>query len=278
MVNTFSEREPRQSGRAGELRIVTCRGVYYHWADHGTGWNGMSGRRRARGRARRGNATIIETYRALRGAYGPQRWWPVTEPGELEPAYTGGPRTPVQVFEVAAGAVLTQNTAWKNAAAAIVNLNRAGKLDPAAISEIDERELAGMIRSSGYYNQKARRLKALAAFFAGAGEVTREALLELDGIGPETADSIMLYAFGKPYFVVDAYTRRIFGRIGVLAGGERYEDIREMFEAGLPRRVSLYREYHALIVEHGKRSCRRIPLCDGCVLSGRCAGGTSRFS
>ena len=228
----------------------------------------MSERDQARNRVKRGNTILIETYRKLRSAYGPQRWWPVTPPGGFEPIYTGGPRTPAQVFEVVVGAVLTQNTAWKNAARAIINLNRANVLDPADIRDIDVGKLAHLVRPSGYYNQKSRRLKTLAVFFAGAGEVTREALLDLDGIGPETADSIMLYAFGKPYFVVDAYTRRIFERIGVLVGGEPYEKIRETFEARLPRRVSLYQEYHALIVEHGKRSCRRVPLCSACVIAG----------
>lgn len=247
--------------------------AYYLEVDYVMGESSMSERKRTRGRGKRVNSVFIQTYRALRSAYGPQRWWPVTPPGAFEPAYTGGPRTPAQVFEVAAGAVLTQNTAWKNAARAITNLNRAGILNPVGIRDIDVGKLAYLVRPSGYYNQKARRLKTLAVFFAGAGKVTREALLDLDGIGPETADSIMLYAFGKPYFVVDAYTRRIFERIGALAGGEPYEKIRGALEADLPRRVSLYQEYHALIVEHGKRSCRRVPLCGACVIAGCCASG-----
>lgn len=226
--------------------------------------------------ADRRSSQLIEIYRVLRRAYGPQRWWPVTPPGELVPVYTGGPRTPAQVFEVAVGAVLTQNTSWKNAARAVINLNRAGKLDPAAIGKIDEGELAALIRPSGYYNQKARRLKVLAEYLSRATEVTRGGLLDLAGIGPETADSIMLYAFGKAYFVVDAYTRRIFSRVGVIDGRSPYEEIRSMFEANIQRRVSLYREYHALIVEHAKRSCKRNPLCKSCNINRFCDRGRGK--
>ena len=233
----------------------------------------MARSRRAKERTEGDSGLYIDIYRALRRAYGPQRWWPVTPSGALEPAYTGGPSTPAQVFEVAAGAVLTQNTAWKNASRAIVNLNRAGRLDPEAICGIDEAELAELIRPSGYFNQKARRLKILARHLAAAERITREGLLDLEGIGPETADSIMLYAFGEPYFVVDAYTRRIFERIGVIDGASPYEEIRKRFESNLPRRASLYREYHALIVEHGKRSCRRVLLCEHCTITGFCARG-----
>ncbi len=233
----------------------------------------MAERSRAARSADHRSSLLVAIYRTLRRAYGPQRWWPVTPPGGEAPEYIGGPRTPRQTFEVAAGAVLTQNTSWKNAARAIINLNRAGTLDPAAISGIGEGELAEIIRSSGYYNQKARRLKVLAGYLAGATQVTREGLLDLPGIGPETADSIMLYAFGKPYFVVDAYTRRIFSRIGVIDRGSPYEEVRGMFEANLQRRVSLYREYHALIVEHGKRSCKRRPLCETCIIDTFCEMG-----
>jgi endonuclease-3 related protein len=253
--------------------FVFGRGAYYHLVDRFGGGLTVAERSRAARYVDRRSSLLIAIYRTLRRAYGPQRWWPVTPPGGLAPEYTGGPRTTGQIFEVAAGAVLTQNTSWKNAACAIFNLNRAGKLDPAAISEIGEGELAALIHPSGYFNQKARRLKILAGYLAGTTHVTREGLLDLPGIGPETADSIMLYAFGKPYFVVDAYTRRIFSRVGVIDGGSSYEEIRGMFEANLQRRVSLYREYHALIVEHGKRSCKRNPLCETCIINGFCEGG-----
>ena len=213
---------------------------------------------------------FVEIYEKLLAAYGPQGWWPVTPPGEGKPRYTGGPRDQAQRFEVSAGALLTQNTSWLNASRAIESLNEAGLLSPGGIDATDERSLARLIRSSGYFNQKAKRLKVLARFFLEGGEVMREGLLALEGVGPETADSIMLYGFGKPFFVVDAYTRRIFDRLGLLDGRASYERIREIFEMALPRNVNIYKEYHALIVEHAKRSCRKRPLCGDCLLTSPC--------
>ena len=215
--------------------------------------------------------SFAEIYEALRRAWGPRRWWPVTPPGETRPAYTGGPRNDLQRFEVAVGALLTQNTSWSNAARAIESLNRTGAMSPGALDSIDEMALASAIRSAGYFNQKAKRLKTLAAFFLSREPVTRESLLALNGVGPETADSIMLYAFDAALFVVDAYTRRLFGRLGLVAALAPYEEIRGAFERNLPRRAAVYKEYHALIVEHGKRVCKKSPLCENCLLKSRCA-------
>jgi endonuclease-3 related protein len=215
----------------------------------------------------------MEVYEILLREYGPRRWWPVTAPGGTEPEYTGGPKSPLQRFEVAAGAVLTQNTAWANAAKAVTILNETGALTPEALCRLDEDELAEMIRSSGYYNQKARRLKALAAFFRDSDTVTRERLLSLNGIGPETADSIMLYAFSRLHFVVDAYTRRMFQRIGLIGEGMPYDEVQRRFEESLPESTALYQEYHALIVEHAKTVCRKDPICAECALSGKCEYG-----
>ena len=211
-----------------------------------------------------------EIYCKLLEAYGPQGWWPVTPPGGGEPRYTGGPGTEPQRFEVVVGALLTQNTAWRNASLAICNLNEAGLMAPAGIAFADRSRLARLIRAAGYFNQKAKRLRALARFFLEGNEVTREALLRLEGVGPETADSILLYGFGKAFFVVDAYTRRIFGRLGLVPKREPYELIRERFERALPRNVDIYNEYHALIVEHAKRFCRKRPHCSGCPLTFYC--------
>jgi endonuclease-3 related protein len=216
------------------------------------------------------NGRFVECYRILRRAYGPQRWWPVTPRGGTRPAYTGGPRNARQRFEVAAGAILTQNTAWTNAARAIESLNRLGAMSAAGIDALDERSLAGAIRSSGYFNQKAKRLKALAVFFLARRSVTREALLALNGVGPETADSIMLYAFDAPVFVVDAYTRRLFGRMGLIDPANSYEEIRKVLERNLPASVYVYKECHGLIVEHGKRICGSVPLCEKCLLRRLC--------
>jgi endonuclease-3 related protein len=214
----------------------------------------------------RENRVFRAVYELLRDVYGPQRWWPVTPRGEKTPRYTGGPRSDAQRFEVAVGAILTQNTAWTNASRAIEILNADGIVSPETICALDEVTLAGKIRCAGYYNQKARRLRTLAAFFRSGTPITREALLALEGVGPETADSIMLYAVGSPHFVVDRYTRRMFGRLGLVRPDDPYEEVRRAFERALPRRVSVYREYHALIVEHGKRLCRKSPLCEKCLL------------
>ncbi|MBN1165441.1 MAG: endonuclease III domain-containing protein [Candidatus Krumholzibacteriota bacterium] len=216
---------------------------------------------------------LREIYDALLGEYGPRKWWPVTPVGGSSPRYTGGPETEAQRFEVAVGALLTQNTAWENASRAIENLHRAGLLDPGALAATSREELAAVIKPCGYYNQKADRLKRLAALFAEGRNITREALLSLNGIGPETADSIMLYSYGERFFVVDAYTRRIFSRLGLVTGKESYEELRLLFERHLPRRIEVYQEYHALIVEHGKRFCRSRPLCSTCPLTRLCPAG-----
>jgi endonuclease-3 related protein len=166
--------------------------------------------------------------------------------------------------------VLTQNTAWVNAERAIEALHARRILTPRALESIALERLAGAIRSSGYYNQKAKRLKLLAAHFSRAGKITRESLLACSGIGPETADSILLYSFGVPIFVVDAYTRRVFGRLGLFDAASAYETIRSLFEDNVPRRAKLYQEYHALIVEHGKKSCKRVPDCGICAIKWLC--------
>jgi len=202
--------------------------------------------------------------------YGPQRWWPVTPAGETKPRYTGGPRSAVQRFEVAVGAVLTQNTAWSNAERAIEEMNRRGLMSPAALESVSERTLARVIRSAGYYNQKAKRLRTLAAFCRRTRKITRESLLALNGIGFETADSIMLYARGIPSFVVDAYTRRVFGNLGLIRSDAAYDEIRLAFERNIPRDAYVYKEYHALIVEHGKKTCKKKPICEKCFLKCLC--------
>jgi endonuclease III related protein len=209
---------------------------------------------------RRGNLSAM--YRALRAHFGHRHWWPGDTP-----------------FEVMVGAVLTQNTSWANVEKAISSLKRAQALSPRAIGGMPPARLAGLIRSSGYYNIKAKRLGALVSWFRArlAGrpgnargirtETLRAELLDINGIGPETADSILLYAFGRPVFVVDAYTRRVFHRHKWLRGDEKYDEIREMFESRLPRRVPLWNDYHAQIVAVGHHYCsRREPMCAECPL------------
>lgn len=188
------------------------------------------------------------------------------------------------MFEICAGAILTQNTAWTNVEKALKELGRAGLLSPEGIAACRLPRLERAIRSSGYFRQKARRLRefcerlfadhpeGLANWFAAApaGELRSE-LLSYRGVGPETADSMTLYAAGKPSFVIDAYTRRIGGRLG-LARGLSYEGWKELFEAALTPEVKVYNEYHALLVKLGKDFCRKTkPLCAACPLGRGCA-------
>jgi len=208
--------------------------------------------------------TFIQVYRRLHKAYGPQQWWPADD----------GP------FEVMAGAVLTQNTAWSNVERAIANLRRARALNARAILAAHPRRLAGWLKPSGYFNVKAKRLRAYCRWYQEQGGLKklqasptaelRAALLAVHGIGPETADSILLYAFARPVFVIDAYTRRIFQRLGLIDGDEGYETLRGQFERRIRKNVSRYNEYHALIVHHGKEVCRARPRCHTCCLAVVC--------
>ncbi|MDZ7372810.1 MAG: endonuclease III domain-containing protein [candidate division KSB1 bacterium] len=176
------------------------------------------------------------------------------------------------------GAILTQNTNWKNVEKAILALKQKGALRPESIAAMDQANLADTIRAAGYYNQKAERLRAFARFFleeyGGSVEamkcedpaVLREKLLRIRGIGRETADSILAYALGKPVFVVDAYTRRIFARHGWATPGAEYDEIRREVEGSLPADASLLGEFHALLVYIGQHFCRRQARCESCPL------------
>jgi len=178
------------------------------------------------------------------------------------------------------GAILTQNTAWTNVEKAIVNLKKNNLCEAKPLSMIPPERLAPIIKSSGYYNQKARRLICFAHWYLEQGgyqklfelpsDVLRQALLKVNGIGEETADDIVLYAFQKPYFVIDSYTRRIFSRLGQLAEKEKYQRCQEHFHGALNPDVELFQEYHALIVIHAKRHCLKKPACNGCPLAQQC--------
>jgi endonuclease-3 related protein len=210
--------------------------------------------------------SLIRIYKMLREHFGPGNWWPGETP-----------------FEVMVGAILTQSAAWTNVEKAISNLKDADALDPYAISKMDIRKLRRLIRPCGYYNQKAKKLKAFIRFYLAEPlcgspermarippEDMREQLLNINGIGPETADSIMLYALEKPVFVVDAYTRRIFYRLGFTRERATYDEIQEFFMRNLPEEIELYNDYHAQIVNLGKEYCRKKPRCDACPLSDIC--------
>ncbi|BCR03586.1 endonuclease III [Desulfuromonas versatilis] len=210
-----------------------------------------------------------EVFERLAAHFGPLHWWPAETP-----------------FEVLVGAVLTQNTAWTNVEKAIANLKQAGALGPAELRGFARAQLEELIRPAGFFRQKAERLQlalehlfeyhrgSLERLLAQPLETARRELLSLKGIGPETADSILLYAGSHPSFVVDAYTRRLFERLGVLSGAESYEAIRSRFMTRLPHDSDLFNEYHALIVEQCKTLCRkRAPRCRPCPLLEVCPFG-----
>ncbi len=205
--------------------------------------------------------TLQTIYRRLFDHFGPQHWWPGETP-----------------FEVAVGAILTQNTAWANASQAVEGLKKAGLLNPRRLEKIPQQALARRIRSSGYFNQKAKRLKVFVRYlnhnYAGsmvrlkkpALKQLREELLALNGIGPETADSILLYALKKSTFVVDAYTKRFLARHSWISWKASYDEIQSLFLKKLPRKVSSFNEYHALVVALGKNLCQTHPKCHLCPL------------
>jgi endonuclease-3 related protein len=209
-----------------------------------------------------------DIYNRLYKEYGQQRWWPTTLEGELHPSYPGGKVGDKERFEIIVGAILTQNTSWKNVEKAIIELNKAKVLSADGILKIRKDKLAKLIRSAGYYNQKAERLKIAAKFFDGRNDVSRDELLDVKGIGPETADSILLYAFEKPYFVIDAYTKRIFYRLGFKF--KNYDELQKIFMDRLGKNVKLFNEYHALLVELAKRHCKVKPECNWCCVSEIC--------
>lgn len=204
-------------------------------------------------------------YHQLMDRYGPQHWWPADEP-----------------FEVMVGAILTQSAAWLNVEKAIANLKTAKVLSPQELRRFSLPELAALIHPCGYYNAKARKLKALAHWlgdycdddlsklFANSRDQLRQQLLAVWGIGEETADSIILYAADKPIFVIDAYTRRIISRIGLAPDSNSYHAYQSLFMAHLPADAGLFNEYHALLVCLGKNACRRRPLCQQCCLHSIC--------
>ncbi len=215
---------------------------------------------------------IHQIYSILYKSFGPQGWWPTTLENELHPKHHGkSPKNDKERFEIIIGAILTQNTNWKNVEKAILNLNKAQLLDINKIKRINKNKLALLIRPSGYFNQKAERLKLIADFYSKNKNPTREELLAVKGIGPETADSILLYALGKPSFVVDAYTKRVFSRLGLCDGKCSYDELQELFRKNLPKKQKLFNEYHALLVELGKNHCKTKPICKDCPLKKLCS-------
>jgi endonuclease-3 related protein len=212
---------------------------------------------------KRKSKKLLQIYKKLLSAIGPRYWWPADSP-----------------FEVIIGAILTQNTSWKNVEKAIGALKEKNLLDPIRLYSLDEKNLAKTIKSSGFFNIKAKRIKNFMEFlferhqgrlkkmFSENAHSLRETLLKINGIGPETADSILLYAGEKPFFVVDAYTKRILSRHNLISKTAGYDEIQELFMKNLKNDVHIFNEYHALLVYIGKYFCKRVPICEKCPMKG----------
>jgi endonuclease-3 related protein len=219
--------------------------------------------------------TFREIYGLLLSSYGEQGWWPIG--GAYSPEFKGRQKGEAERLEICIGAILAQNTSWKNAERAVLRLRGEGALDRGRLGSMGEGEIAELIRSAGYYNMKARKIKE---FLGYPGDIDREGLLSVWGMGEETVDSILLYAYDVPVFVADAYSRRIFSRVGLCAEGATYGEVQGLVHSAMPRDCKSLNEYHALIVEHAKRHCRAKPECAGCPLGricpGRCTPGLGR--
>ncbi len=215
---------------------------------------------------------IIKIYEKLYQFYGPQGWWPLINHDGINPTKTGAirgyhpenydlPTKRNQIYEIILGAILTQNTSWLSAEMALFNLNELNVIEPEKLMELDDETLKSAIRCAGFLNQKAIYIKEITKFFISLnGKIpTRKELLTVKGVGNETADSILLYAYKQPQFVVDAYTKRIFVHLGIVNENIKYMELKELFESNIPEDVSIYQEYHALIVEHAKRYYSKKP-------------------
>jgi len=224
---------------------------------------------------------IKQIYNTLLKSYGKQGWWPIVNDKILLCEYhNNAPRNESDALEICFGAILTQNTNWKNVEKAIIQLNKNQLINIRKIIKINNKKLASIIKSSGYHNQKAIKLKNfcnyinknyngnLKRLFSNDIQVLRNELLVINGIGPETADSIILYAAKKPIFVIDAYTKRIMNRIGYKE--ETYDDLQNLFMNNLDKNEKLFNEYHALLVELGKNICKKEPLCNMCPINEMC--------
>ena len=220
---------------------------------------------------------ILELYNRLYEFYGAQCWWPTTIDGDIHPTYNGKKLTNKSRYEIAVGAILTQNTNWKNVEKAIANLNKYNLLDPNKIINSSDKIIEDMIKPSGYYKLKTKRLKSLTKWWLKNNEKIltapkdsenlnfwRNAILSVCGVGQETADCILLYCYDFPTFVVDAYTKRIMNRHMGVSFNIKYEDLRIFFMENLPVDVKLYKEYHALLVLSARETCKKdecLPKC-----------------
>lgn len=221
-------------------------------------------------------------YRTLFRRYGTQGWWPVLNTKTGLSVYGGSSCLNSQkMFEICIGAILTQNVAWKNVEKSLYQLKKAKLLSPRDLNSAEHDVVAALIKSSGYFNQKTIKIKNFLEWFKTFNysfrqlekmdtQILRNELLSVKGIGPETADSILLYALGRKIFVVDAYTKRVFTRLGLVDENWNYDEIQQFFHKKIPSEIEYYNEYHALIVVHGKDVCKNRPSCAECCLFSLC--------
>lgn len=218
----------------------------------------------------RGQAQLLELFSSLKESCPPDPTWPNGNWPTCGGFESAG-------FEIAVGSVLTQNTRWENVLMALERMQRAGLVSAAAVTSSSEEALTEAIRPAGFFRQKGATLRRLSACWLrwseGKAVPGRKELLSVKGIGPETADSILLYAFGEPEFVIDAYTKRLLSRLGWIDSKARYEEVKRFFEDRLDRDRDLYQRYHALVVQHCKTRCRKKPECSGCGLIELCCYG-----
>ena len=224
------------------------------------------------------NKDIYYFYKILLNNYGPQGWWPLMGHKGTNPTKTGAtqgyhpkdysfPKDNKEQFEIAVGAILTQNTAWTNVELALKNLYKAQLLNsPQRLLSSPIESLKELVKPAGYFNQKTKYLREMANFFIDLSNIpTRNELLNLKGVGNETADTILLYAFKQPSFIIDTYTKRFLEYHGLIESGSKYMDIQKLFQSNLSKEWKIYQEYHALIVEHGKSCFSKKPYLDNII-------------
>ncbi len=233
---------------------------------------------------------VEKIYSTLAHAYGRQGWWPVFSILTGRSEYgTGAPKNDEDRFEIVIGAILTQNIAWKNVEKGLEALKKNKILTPRKLHKADSELIASCIRPTGCFNQKTIKIKNFLNWFKSFNytfdklksmktPVLRDSFLEINGIGPETADSILLYAMNRKIFVIDAYTKRIFSRLNIIPHDETYNYYQEFFHKEFNGSVKKYNEYHALIVAHGKDICKNKPICSECSLSNICRYGLKIIS
>ena len=204
-------------------------------------------------------------YNLLLKEYGEQGWWPCNS--IYSQKFKDRERSQEEIFEIIVGAILTQNTSWTNVEKALSSLRKNNVLNRKKLVNLSDIELTQMIKSAGYYNQKVKKIREFLKFDK---KINRENLLGIWGFGPETVDSILLYAYNKPIFVIDSYTKRIFFRIGLCSKDISYTELQDLFYKNLKKDYKIFNEYHALIVEHAKQHCSSKPKCAGCCLNEVC--------